>query len=72
MMVVDVATVAGEITFGRPRLLFEKPGPGEYDVSPDGQRFVMIEPHEPNPAPTRLILIQNFGEELKRLVPTKD
>ena len=38
----------------------------QYDVTPDGKRFIMIRPlasrHE-----SRLILVQNFFEELKRL-----
>ena len=52
-------------------VLFEKPltRPG-YDVTPDGQRFVMIEIGESEQAPNQLILVQNWGEELKRLVPT--
>jgi len=58
---------------GTPRLLFEgsyRPG-NHYDVAPDG-RFVMIEEGSPSDeiAPGALILVQNWFEELKRLVPT--
>lgn len=64
----------GELTLGEPKLLLEKSGVlSEYsgfDVAPDGQRFVMIEEGESQPAPTQLVLIQNWDEELKRLVPT--
>jgi WD40-like Beta Propeller Repeat len=53
-----------------------------YDVSPDGQKFLMIKQAGPNQAvalgdgQTRrveegLIVVQNWVEELKRLVPTK-
>jgi len=54
-------------------LLFEgsyRPG-NHYDVAPDG-RFVMIEEGSPSDAiaPGALILVQNWFEELKRLVPT--
>ena len=45
-----------------------------YDVSLDGKRFLMIkEVGGPNqvPAPSSLIVVQNWHEELKRLVPTK-
>ena len=45
-----------------------------YDISLDGQRFLMIKPtggSESEPAPTNLVVVQNFGEELKRLVPSK-
>ena len=44
-----------------------------YDVSPDGKRFLMIKegggPSQP-PAPT-IVVVQNWQEELKRLVPTR-
>jgi eukaryotic-like serine/threonine-protein kinase len=39
-----------------------------YDVSPDGQRFLMIKGTD---APPVLILVQHWDEELKRLAPTK-
>jgi eukaryotic-like serine/threonine-protein kinase len=49
MMAVDVLMRNGEPVFSTPRLLFEQRyefGPGQtisnYDVSPDGQRFVMV------------------------------
>jgi hypothetical protein len=45
-----------------------------YDIAPDGRRFLMIKPgagSESTPAPTSLVVVQHFGEELKRLVPTK-
>ena len=77
MMVVDVE-IEGDLTLGEPRLLFEESfaDPDHpyrfYDVAPDGQHFVMIEDGESQPAPIQLILVQNFGEELKRLVPTND
>jgi hypothetical protein len=43
-----------------------------YDVSPDGQRFLMIKVPgaDPTVAPPSLIVVQHFDEELKRLVPT--
>ena len=41
-----------------------------YDVSPDGQRFLVLKPaSEPNTAPPQLVVVQHFDEELKRLVP---
>jgi Tol biopolymer transport system component len=43
-----------------------------YDVSPDGQRFLMLKATgrpETN-APTSITVVQNWFEELKRLVPT--
>jgi len=44
-----------------------------YDVSPDGQRFLMIKEagaYETSATP-QLIVVQNWFEELRRLVPTK-
>lgn len=43
--------------------------PRTYDVAPDG-RFVMIEPNETASVEASLILVKNWHEELKRLVPT--
>ena len=45
-----------------------------YDVSPDGQRFLMIKDGDGSnqtAAPRSIIVVQNWREELKRLVPTK-
>jgi len=42
-----------------------------WDVMPDGQHFVMIQPTHPDPPGTELYLVQNWFEELKRLVPVK-
>ena len=66
-----------ELSVGTPRLLFEGrflgTGPvhlrRNYDVSPDGQRFLMIK-REQDLVPTEIIVVLNWFEELKRLVPT--
>ena len=45
-----------------------------YDVSSDGQRFLMVKPVgslEQTAAPSSLIVVQNWFEELKRLVPAR-
>lgn len=41
-----------------------------YSVSRDGTRFFMIETGEESPSDSRLHVILNWSEELKRLVPT--
>jgi serine/threonine-protein kinase len=42
-----------------------------YDVSPDGQRFLMIkESADGSVAPASIVVVQHWVEELKRLVPT--
>ena len=74
--VVDVQTGSG-FSATKPRFLFEKPGydwgaPIRYwDISPDGQRFLMVKFEERKPQPvTEIILVQNWFEELTRLAPT--
>jgi len=61
---------------GNRRLVFEgqyQLPPGafpRYDVSPDGQRFLMLKPIEQAQAPpTRINVVLNWFEELKRRVP---
>jgi hypothetical protein len=67
--------VAGSATrlFDGPYLFDVAARPGRtYDVSPDGQRFLMIKEADTTdePAPfARIILVQNWFEELKRRVP---
>ena len=72
LMAVDIAT-DGELALGTPRALFEHSSPeSAYDVGPDGERFIMIDASVSRAAPTELILVQNWTEELKRLVPTEN
>jgi eukaryotic-like serine/threonine-protein kinase len=75
MMAVDIATQPS-FAAGKPRMLFEGqyvPTPGtnsNYDVSPDGQRFLMLKPSEATgAAPTQINVVLNWFEELKRRVP---
>jgi serine/threonine protein kinase/Tol biopolymer transport system component len=76
MMAVDIATQPG-FTASTPRMLFE----GRYeanqvplynfDISPDGQRFLMVKPVEQDQAaPTQINVVLNWFEELKQKVPT--
>ena len=39
-----------------------------YDVTPDGKRFIMIKPEEGS-EPTQINVVLNWSEELKRLAP---
>jgi serine/threonine protein kinase/Tol biopolymer transport system component len=74
MWVVDVRTDGGFGT-SKPRKLFEKPGYfaavfRTYDLSLDGQRFLMVKAEQRKPTPvTEMILMQNWFEELKKLAP---
>ena len=74
MMGVDVSTQPG-FAAGKPRVLFEGPYGAtpltipDYDVSPDGQRFLMLKPIEQEQAaPTQINVVLNWFEELKRRV----
>ncbi len=74
MMAVDIATQPG-FAAGKPRMLFEgqyasAPFPTtNYDVSPDGQRFLMIKSSEQEAATTQINVVQNWFEELKQKAP---
>ena len=44
----------------------------DYDIAPDGQRFLMIrESGEQEKAVTQINVVHNWFEELKRRVPTQ-
>jgi dipeptidyl aminopeptidase/acylaminoacyl peptidase len=75
MMVVDIATQPS-FAAGKPRKLFEGPylptaaTIQNYDVSPDGQRFLMVKPSAATEsAPTQINVVLNWFEELKQKVP---
>ena len=64
---------------GRPQALFEfammppRAGTRPYDMGPDGRFFIIrnAQTEAGDAAPLDMILVQNWFEELKRLVPTK-
>ncbi|HEU4694885.1 MAG TPA: hypothetical protein VFS23_41245, partial [Vicinamibacterales bacterium] len=75
LTVVPVATFGPTISFGSPTKLFDtpyaEPNPSRhYDVSADGQRFLMLKPSAggPNAAPLSMILVEHWFEELKQRV----
>jgi Tol biopolymer transport system component len=75
MMSVDIATQPG-FAAGNPRMLFEglyqetSATSANYDVSRDGQRFLMLKPVEGTEAAlTQINVVLNWSEELKRRVP---
>ncbi|HSZ63777.1 MAG TPA: hypothetical protein VK828_18400 [Terriglobales bacterium] len=76
MMAVEIATQSA-FTATTPRMIFEEtqePSPAQltnYDISADGQRFLMLKPVEQAEiALTQIVVVQNWFEELKRRVPT--
>ncbi len=76
VMAVEITTKPG-FAAGKPRMLFEGqylPAQGtlpNYDVSPDGQRFLMLKTADSaETAPTQINVVMNWFEELKQRVPT--
>src|SRR5262249_47727337 len=72
MMSVEVSA-SPELTLSPPRLLFEQRyaygntvSMANYDVSPDGQRFLMV---KDDSSSGRLNIVLNWFDELKRLAP---
>src|SRR5262245_27140393 len=73
MMVVEINT---QPTFNAagPKVVFagsfaQSPGRYNYDVSPDGQRFVML--NEDERSPTQIHVLTNWFNELLQRVPLK-
>jgi eukaryotic-like serine/threonine-protein kinase len=67
-MAVDVETGAA-FRAGTPRLLFEKVS-SDYDVAPDGRRFLMLKPTGATAGETsELQVIVNWFDDLRRRVP---
>jgi hypothetical protein len=75
MMAVEIATQPS-FSPGKPRLLFQGPYVPTVitfpycDVSPDGQRFLMLKASEQNTSLTQIVVVLNWFEELKLRVPT--
>jgi hypothetical protein len=74
MMAVEIVTQP-DFSVGKPQMLFERVyatdpvGVPNYDVSPDGQRFLMIKDIEDDAPARQINVILNFTEELKRRLP---
>jgi serine/threonine protein kinase/Tol biopolymer transport system component len=77
MMAVEIAEQPN-LSAGKPKVLFTgqyQPSPNpvptaNYDVSPDGQRFLMVKPSgQDQAAPTQINVVLNWFEELKQKVP---
>lgn len=72
MMAVGIETEP-EFQAGKPTLLFQgnfsDPGdwPAQYDVSPDGREFLMIQEE----SKTQIQVVLNWFSELERVVPTR-
>jgi Tol biopolymer transport system component len=74
MIAVDIET-RPELRIGKPRLLFEARGDlglggYEYDLAPDGQRFIIIKAGPRESQQAHLELVLNWFDELRRRVPS--
>jgi hypothetical protein len=79
MMVVDVSGSGQSLEVSKPRVLWSGhylagagsscgmagPTSANYDVTPDGERFLMIEDASPNAECERLRVVSNWSLELK-------
>jgi hypothetical protein len=79
LMAVSVVTTP-TFSYGTPQQLFAGSYAetlvgymrANYDVSPDGQHFLMLKPVRRESAPvTQISVVLNWVEELKRLVPRR-
>jgi Tol biopolymer transport system component len=84
MMTVSV-TLGQASPFGKPEVLFERPYDHvlisrtfynyetirSYDVAADGRFLMVPQPPAPDLVPGRIIVVQNWTEELKKLSPAR-
>jgi hypothetical protein len=68
-MAVDIDMTDG-FTAGAPRVLFRAKARNMYDVSPDGERFVMV--HNDETSQPRINVVLDWFSELEKLVPTDE
>jgi hypothetical protein len=74
-MVTPVDTSGPTFVGGAPTKLFDgkylEPNPSRhYDISPDGQRFLMLKDDGHVP-PASMVVVLHWGEELNRLEGTR-
>jgi hypothetical protein len=72
MMAIDVKATGADVDFGQPTVLFDKKysfgntlSIANYDVTPDGQRFVMVREEEGS---NNLRVVLNWRDELAALL----
>jgi serine/threonine-protein kinase len=68
LMSVAVSTARPTFTMGTPTKLFEGEFEPEYDVSPDGQRFIMVERVKSETIMRQINIALNWFEELTKRV----
>jgi len=76
-MIAAAVETEPSFTAAKPKLLFEGhyetaavfPAQANYDMSLDGQRFLMVKEGAQEQAPTQINVVLNWFEELKQKVP---
>ena len=76
---VPVQTSGSTFSAGKPVKVFDAKyaepfPPRSYDVSPNGQRFLMLKDNaaaDQNAAPASMVVVEHWLEELKQRLPTK-
>ena len=75
-MAATLTTRGEALVLGEPKVVIEKSYPAvtlgrTYDVSPDGRRFLMVKGSGETVASAagRIVLVQGFFDELRRLAP---
>ncbi len=75
MMAVGIAREGTSLRIGRPRALFQYQAAQfvfrNFDLAPDGDRFVMIRPSGNESSPLHLHVVLNWFEELRRRTRTQ-
>jgi len=76
-MMASAVQIKPTFAAAKPKLLFVRHYEAtpqsflaNYDVSPDGQRFLMIKASEQESAATQINVVLNWSDELRRLAPT--
>jgi serine/threonine-protein kinase len=75
LMAVRFSVVDGQFVAEAPRTLFEHPtwtngfASMRIDIAADGERFLAID--APEPSGVNVVVVENWAEELARLVPTE-
>lgn len=70
LMVVAVKTTPKIVT-GTPKHLFDVSTYTSFDISPDGDRFLMVRPMVDTSGTRPVVVVENWIDELERLVPTR-
>ncbi len=64
-MAVDINATGSSFSAGKPRLLFEGRYQ-DYDISPDGQRFLMVQNVEPEQPASPINVVLNWAAGLAK------